>query len=55
MSKEDVIEAEGGIEVQGSAGHAHATADSGAGQIAWGAYLVYEKSGIQLESEVRIW
>jgi|GEM_PF-6522129 len=35
----DVIEAEGGIEIQGSAGHAHATADSGAGQVAWGAYL----------------
>ncbi len=35
----DVIEAGGGIELQGSAGHAHATADDGAAQVAWGAYL----------------
>ncbi len=35
----DVIEAEGGIEIQGSAGHAYATSDAGAQQVAWGAYL----------------
>ena len=35
----EVIEAGGGIELQGSAGHAHATADEGAAQAQWGAYL----------------
>ena len=35
----EVIEAGGGIEIQGSAGHAHATAEEGADQVEWGAYL----------------
>ena len=35
----DVIEASGGIELQGSAGHAHAGAEDGAAQVEWGAYL----------------
>ncbi len=35
----DVIEASGGIELQGSAGHAHATSEEGSAQVAWGSYL----------------
>ena len=35
----DVIEADGGIEVQGSAGKAYATTDEGATAVEWGAYL----------------
>lgn len=35
----DVIEAEGGIEIQGSAGHAYASSDASAQQVDWGAYL----------------
>ena len=35
----DVIEAGGGIELQGSAGHAHASAEEGSAQVEWGAYL----------------
>ncbi len=35
----DVIEADGGIEIQGSAGHAYATAEEGAASVPWGAYL----------------
>lgn len=35
----DVIEASGGIELQGSAGHAHAGAEDGSAQVEWGAYL----------------
>ncbi len=35
----DVIEAEGGIEIQGSAGHAYVSNAEGAEQTSWGAYL----------------
>ncbi len=35
----DVIEASGGIELQGSAGIAYATTDEGAASVSWGSYL----------------
>jgi hypothetical protein len=35
----DVIEASGGIELQGSAGHAYAGSEEGSAQVEWGAYL----------------